>query len=319
LSDAFGRETVALPAAHPWRGYLCIAIATLCWGGSAAFGKAAFSGRIFAGQPFISPLVLSQTRTSISVLLLAPALLLVFGRSILKISSRDLGLCALAGTMGVAGSNFFYYFAIEKTSVAVAITLQYTAPIWVLLYMVSTRRQKGSLGLVLPVIIALAGIALTIRLFQGDARFSLMGSVAALLASFSFALYNIVAQGLVSRHPQWRVMFYVLLSASALWLAVDPPWKLAAIHYSGKQWGFLTIFAVLSMLVPYLFFFTGLKYLDPTRAVVTSCLEPVFAIIFAAVFLHEGLHPLQVAGVLAVLAATVLIQRHGAEPAAAGQ
>lgn len=63
------------------------------------------------------------------------------------------------------------------------------------------------------------------------------------------------------------------------------------------------------MLLPYVFFFTGLKYLDPTRAVVTSCLEPVFAILFAVLFVGEALRPLQVLGIAAVLAATVMIQR----------
>jgi len=37
------------------------------------------------------------------------------------------------GTLGVAASNYFYYIAIQKTSVAIAIIVQYTAPVWVLL------------------------------------------------------------------------------------------------------------------------------------------------------------------------------------------
>jgi len=55
-------------------------------------------------------------------------------------------------------------------------------------------------------------------------------------------------------------------------------------------------------------YLSGLKYLDPTRAVITSCLEPVFAILFAVSFVHESLRILQVVGVLAVLAATVMVQ-----------
>src|SRR5262249_7134471 len=58
----------------------------------------------------------------------------------------------------------------------------------------------------------------------------------------------------------------------------------------------------------------GLKYLDPTRAVIASCLEPVFAVVFAAVFVGEGVNVLQVVGILAVLAATVMAQAGGAKP-----
>jgi drug/metabolite transporter (DMT)-like permease len=132
-------------AVHPWRGYFLIAAATLCWGAAATFGKAVFNGTVVAGPSPISPLVLSQTRTTFAFLLLAPFLLLRYGRKFFTVSRRDLGLCALVGTLGLTGSNFFYYLAVQKGTVAVAIILQYTAPVWVLLYMVLRGRQKATL------------------------------------------------------------------------------------------------------------------------------------------------------------------------------
>ena len=93
-----------------------------------------------------------------------------------------------------------------------------------------------------------------------------------------------------------------------MWNVVNPPWRLMAQEFSGWQWGFLFVFACLSMVLPYMLYLSGLKYLDPTRAVITSCLEPVFAIVFAVLFVHETLRALQVAGILAVLVATVMVQ-----------
>ncbi len=66
--------------------------------------------------------------------------------------------------------------------------------------------------------------------------------------------------------------------------------------FSLKQWGFLFIFSCCATLVPYFFYFSGLKYLDPTRAIVASCLEPVFAILFAATFVGESIGFLQGSG-----------------------
>jgi drug/metabolite transporter (DMT)-like permease len=156
--------------------------------------------------------------------------------------------------------------------------------------------------------VAIIGTALAIGLFRSDIQLNAIGVSAALLASFGYSFYNIAGQGLVTRNHQLTIMFYVLLSAAVMWLIVNPPWRLAAQHYSGDQWGFLFIFACLSMLLPYMLYFSGLKYLDPTRAVITSCLEPVFAILFAVTFVHEALSILQVAGIVAVLAATVMVQ-----------
>jgi drug/metabolite transporter (DMT)-like permease len=103
-------------------------------------------------------------------------------------------------------------------------------------------------------------------------------------------------------------MFYLLLGAAIMWTVINPPWRLLAQDFSGQQWAFLFVFACLSMALPYMLYLTGLKYLDPTRAVITSCLEPVFAILFAVLFVNETLRALQVAGIVAVLIATVMVQ-----------
>jgi drug/metabolite transporter, DME family len=283
-----------------------VAAATFCWGGAAAAGKAVFNGTL-AG-PAISPLVLTQVRTSITVLLLGIFLVLRYGREFFYISRRDVLWCALAGTLGTAASNYFYYWAIQKTTVAIAITVQYTAPVWVLLAMVLSGRERPSLRRAGAVALALVGIAMTLGLFHSHLMINAAGAGAALVASFAFAFYNIAAPWLVRRNHPWKVMFYALLSAAVFWAVVNPPWRLVAQHYNGGQWRFFFLFACLSMLVPYMFFFNGLKYLDPTRAIIASCLEPVFAILLAAAFVGEHVAGFQILGVIAVLGATIMAQ-----------
>jgi drug/metabolite transporter (DMT)-like permease len=293
---------------HPWWGYFFIAAASLCWGGAATFGKAIFNGSLFAGRPLISPMVLTQMRTSFAVMVLAPFLLLRFGKAIFRIRRDDLALCFLVGTMGVACSNYFYYLAVQKATVSLAITVQYTAPVWVLLYMVLRGREKATLQKTVAALVAMVGTALAIGVFHSNTTVNALAVGAALLASFGYAFYNIGGQGLVTRNHQLTIMFYVLGSSAVLWTVVNPPWRLARQHFSSGQWEFFFVFACLSMVVPYMFYFSGLRYLDPTRAVITSCLEPVFAIVFAVMFVHEQLSALQVAGILAVLSATVMVQ-----------
>ena len=152
------------------------------------------------------------------------------------------------------------------------------------------------------------GTALAIGVFQAGVKFSFIAVSSALLASFGYAFYNVAGQGLVTRNNQFTVMFYLLLSAAIMWAVIDPPWKLVAQDFSGPQWGFLFVFACLSMVLPYMLYLSGLKYLDPTRAVITSCLEPVFAIIFAVLFVGETLRAMQIVGIVAVLVATVMVQ-----------
>jgi drug/metabolite transporter (DMT)-like permease len=68
------------------------------------------------------------------------------------------------------------------------------------------------------------------------------------------------------------------------------------------------VFSLLSVLAPFSFYFAGLQHLEPTRAIVVSCLEPVFSIVIAALTLGEVLRPLQTVGILLVLVAIVVVQ-----------
>ena len=287
---------------------------------SAALGRAVFTGKFaLAGQAAhpVDPLILSQTRTSFSLLVLLPALVGRRGWRRIHLPTPDLIQCLVLGMLGVAASNYFYYVAIQKTSVAIAIILQYTAPVWVLLYVVARGQQRLSLQKVAAVAVALAGIALTIGIIGGKSgpRLSInaYGLIAALLASFSFAFYNVGGHRILARYDRWRVLTWTLVSASVFWLIVNPPWKVAAVHYAPAQWAFLFVFSMISVLGSFSLYFLGLQYLEPTRAIIASCLEPVFSILLAAAFLGEGVRPIQTLGIVLVLSAIVIVQLPGRE------
>jgi len=281
------------------------------WGVAAAIGRAAFTGRLLPPGEVrpIDPLILSQSRTTFSFLLLAGVLGVTRGWRGLRLPAADFGRMCLLGIFGVAASNYFYYLAIQRTNVATAIILQYTAPVWVLLYTVARGLQKPTLQRVLAVVLALSGIALVIGIF-GTVGFRLdtIGITAAMLAAFSFAFYNVGGHSVLSRYDRWTVLLYVIFSASLFWILINPPWKIAAAHYSGPQWLFLLVFSLISVLAPFAFYFAGLQHLEPTRAIVVSCLEPVFSIVIAAVALGEVMRPLQSVGIVLVLIAIVVVQ-----------
>ena len=217
----------------------------------------------------------------------------------------------------MAVSNYFYYVAVQRTNVATAIIVQYTAPVWVLFYVVARRQQKLSVQKVVAVAFAVAGIALVIGIIgtkptNGRAlRLDSYGFIAALLASLSFAFYNVGGHRILARYDRWRVLVWTLAAAAAFWLFVNPPWKIVAAHYAPAQWLFLFVFSMTSVLGPFSLYFLGLQHLEPTRAIIASCLEPVFSILLAALLLGEVLHPVQTLGIIFVLAAIVIVQRPG--------
>ena len=291
-----------------------IASAALLWGVSAALGRAVFTGKLLGGAVLrpIDPLILSQTRTTFSLLVLLPLLVASRGWQRITLPARDLIYCFMLGTLGVAVSNYFYYVAIQRTNVATAIIVQYTAPVWVLLYVVARGQQKLTAQKVTAVGLAVAGIALVIDIFGAHSVSALhldaYGLIAALLASFSFAFYNVGGHRILARHDRWRVLVWTLAAAAAFWSVVNPPWKIAAAHYAPTQWLFLFVFSMISVLGAFSLYFLGLQHLEPTRAIIASCLEPVFSILLAALLLGEVLRPIQTLGIIFVLAAIVIVQ-----------
>lgn len=297
---------------HPYRGYVYIAGAAVLWGISASLGRAAFTGRLLPGSGIvrIDPLILSQARTSFSFLATLIAVMSLRGAKSLRLPWNDVGKLFFLGIAGVAASNYFYYLAIQRTNVATAITVQYTAPVWVLLYMTARRIERFTLPKASSVVMAVAGIALVIGLFgQGRMQLDALGVAAALGAAFSFSLYNVGGHSLLARYDRWVVLIFTTGSASLFWIVVNPPTKVISAHYSPQAWIFLAGFSFLSVLLPFACYFAGLEYLEPTRAIIVSCLEPVFTILIAAFALKEVVHGLQWLGIVMVLAAIMVAQR----------
>ena len=297
---------------HPLRGYLYIAAATFLWGIAATLGRAAFTGRLLPSGEAISevgPLILSQTRNSFTFLALLVMLGMKRGWPALAVSRGDFARLCLLGVLGISAANFFYYLAIQRTNVATAIMLQYTAPVWVLLYLSGRWRRKPSWQQTVGVILAMTGIAVLIDVFgAGQIRLDQLGVAAGMLSAFAFAFYNVGAHGVLKRQDRWKVLLYVTGSASVFWLLVNPPWKIVAASYSGLQWSFMAVFAVVSALAPFAFYAAGLEHLEPSRAMIAACMEPVFSIGLAAVLLSEFVRPVQLVGVLLVLAAIIAVE-----------
>jgi drug/metabolite transporter (DMT)-like permease len=289
------------------RGYLFILGAAFFWGISATVAKYLFT-RDF------DPLLVVQMRTTISCLILVPAFL-AFRPRLMRVSPRDLPDLALLGIVGVAGSNFTYYFAIRETNVATAILLQYLAPVLVLGWAAMTREEKFT-----PLKAAAAAASLTgcFLAIAGDdlgvLRLSGPGLAAGLGAAFCWAFTNIWLRRLVKKYSVWTCLAWSFVFASLFWSCINPPWAIAAAGYGADTWSVLLLFAVISVLIPHSLYYNGVGRLSASRAIITATVEPILAIATAAIFVGERPGPARIVGAVMVLGAVALLQlRHEAE------
>lgn len=281
------------------RGYALILGASLFWGTSATAAKLLL-------QNNVDTILIVQTRVTFSVVLML-AWFGITAPRLLRIHVRDIWRFALLGIAGVAGANFAYYYAIRESTVATAILLQYTAPVLVMGYAVVMREERITPVKAGAAFLSLAGCVLAVTGRDvGAVHITRSGLLAGMLASACFAYLNIYTRHLLARYSAWTVTVYSLLGASLFWLVINPPWRVAMD--SSSPWGALVLFAIMSILIPHSLYFNGLRFVVPSRAVITSTFEPVVAIVSAAVILGDFLDGLQVLGAFLVIAAIILLQ-----------
>jgi len=231
-------------------------------------------------------------------------------RSLLRFNVKDIPHFLSVGILGIAGSNYFYYAAIKETNVSTSILVQYSAPIMVMLYASIVQKEKLTFKKLSSLVLSVVGIFLAIgaydpSIIKGTTR----GVVFALLAAVSFSLFNISGKSLTKKYSVWTGLIYLFGSAALFWGFVNTPADIIASHYTLEDWGVFATISIISILLPYSLYYYGLHHIQSSKAIITSTLEPVVAIISEWMFLGGTMGPIQVFGAALVLSAIVILQR----------
>lgn len=110
---------------------------------------------------------------------------------------------------GFAALMLFFY-AISQLPLATAVTLNYTAPLFLALLTTFVLKERPHLPLVAAVALGFAGVALLLRptLHQDQIAAGLMGLASGFLAGIAYL--NVRQLG-AAGEPEWRVVFYFSL------------------------------------------------------------------------------------------------------------
>jgi drug/metabolite transporter (DMT)-like permease len=228
------------------------------------------------------------------------------------IHRSDLWRFGLLGVIGISVTNYTYYFTVKESSVAAAILVQYTAPVWVVLYSVFViKEDKLDRITIISLVLALVGCYFTITAGSMQSL-GLKGwaIITGPASAFTFAYQIVGMKQLLKRYSVWTVLIYVFGFSAVFWLCINTPWQIAAKHYTLGDWGILWLFAIISILIPQTAFASGLKLLHASTVGIISILEPVIAIMAAFLVLGESISVIQSFGGLMVLAAIGLLQVH---------
>jgi drug/metabolite transporter (DMT)-like permease len=270
----------------------------------------------------VSATTLSETRAMGAFVVLFIVVAIARPRA-LRIRRDEWKLLLAYGVIGVAMTQFLYFVAIERMPIGIALIIEFTAPIWVVLW-VRFGRQQAVRGIVwVGLLLAVIGLALIAQVWQG---FTLdgLGVAAAFGAAIALALFYILGEhqqrGDTPRDALSLTM-WGMGGAALFWLLV-PPWSLSAWSaYAGVSeplagvgpqlplWTLTTWMVVMGTVIPFALAMKSLGYISAAQASIVGMTEPLIASIIAWIVLSEVLTPLQIAGGVIVLVGVYLAER----------
>lgn len=276
----------------------------LALGAAALFGFGGITAKL-AFEAGFAPSELAELRIIFSFLLLL-ALMLVLRRGELRVRRDQLGLLALFGIAGIGGVQLSYYEAIQRLPIGVALVIQYTAPLLLLIYARLTGKRVGA-RLWLAALVAIAGCALVVGLHDESLRaVNAVGALLSVLTAVIFAVYFTLAERVLAVHRPWTALLYGLGFALVAWAVVRPVWLLPWAQV-GSSWPLIAGIAVLTV-IPFGLTLGAVSLIPAARVGLTATFEPVVAAVAAYFILAESLAPLQLVGGAIVLAGIVLAQ-----------
>ncbi len=304
-----------------WRGYVLAVLAAICWATGGLVAKWLFGphdasvGRWLLSAPAIeaTPAALASARAMFAAVVLAIGLAVVRPASF-RVRTRDLGFLAVFGVAGLAGMHVAYFQAIAHANVATAILLEYLAPVIVLVFSVLVLGHRP--GMVLPagVIMSVTGCALVVGAFGGEGlSVSTAGLFWGLTAAAFFSLYTLLGSYAAGRFSPWTLLVYGLGFATVFWLVyLGGPGPIIELVRAPAGLLGVVYLAVFATIVPFAAFLKALHYIDGTKALIASTLEPAVAALAAFVLFAEHFTWLQIAGGVLILGAILVVQRRPA-------
>ncbi|MPZ71668.1 MAG: EamA family transporter [Nitriliruptorales bacterium] len=248
------------------------------------------------------------------------ALVAVVSPGTLRATRSEIGFLALYGVTGVALVQWFYFVAIARLPVAIALLLEYTAPLLVALWVRFVRHEEVRVRVWAALALSLAGLALVTKAWAGG-TLDPLGVAAGLAAAVSLATYYLLSEHGLGQRDTLSLTAWTLGFSALLWSIVQPWWTLpfdvlssdvalpASLGaMSSPVWLVVVGIVLLGTVAPFLLVLSAISELGATRVGLLGMAEPVGAGLAAWVVLGEVLDGPQLLGAAIVLAGIALAE-----------
>ena len=241
------------------------------------FGFAALFGKFLA----VSPIVIVLGRTFFASIALI--LVLIYSKQKIKLNSiKDFLFLMFIGII-YAIHWFAFFESVQISNVAIAVLTFSTFPVFVTFLEPVFFNEKIRMLDIFTASATLIGVSLVIPRFELTDNFT-RGALWGVIAGFTCAILVIACRKYVTKYSSTIIAFYQHLGAASISL----PFVIAIKPTLGlKEILLLILLGILFTAVTQTLYISSLTTIKAQLASIITCLEPVYAILFAAVLLNE--------------------------------
>lgn len=269
-----------------------VALAAIFWGLSGGIGS------ILMANGW-DPSLLAFSRGAIGLLLVLTWLAFSPGTS--GLSDRRLWFWSALAGLGVAGNFSFYFLSISESSIAVAATLMYCAPVFVFLVSFALGFERPTAFKWISMGLVIVGIGLLTKVYDLEAEdITLLGALAGLLSGLSYAVF-IFGFKYAAPHGSPQAILSIALGVLALVLILPVDLEQAGQVAQSADWHLFVTLGLIGAGLPFVFYLIGLRHTAPAIASVVAMVEPVTAAVFGTLVMGETLEAPQTVGMGVIL------------------
>lgn len=285
-------------------------LSSVAFGASGPFGKALIN----AG---LTPLQAVWLRIAGATLVLVPLAIVLCGPAGLRALRRCTPQLIFYGVTGVAACQAFYFVAASRLPVGIAILLEFTGPVLVLLWLRLVRRVPVHRTAAVGIAVAMIGLACVVQVWSG-LRLDPIGLLAGFGAAACQAAYFLTIEKLAGDvDPLALTAAGATVGAALLTVLAAPwamPWSLlgetvAVGEHSAPAWLLAGWVILISTVLAYVAGAAAVQRLSAQVAGGICYTEAVAATLIAWVVLGERLTPVQLFGGAIVLTGAFIAQR----------
>ena len=285
---------------NPKISALLVILAGVLWGVTSIFVK----GLDGFG---LNSMEIGVLRTGICTALLF-FIILIYRPSLFRIKLRDIWMFIGTGLFSLVFFSICYFKTIVDAGPSIAVSLLYTSPIWVMLFSAVLFKEKLTAQKIVAIPIAVLGCALTTGIIGTGASLTPQIIITGLLSGIGYALYSVFGIYATEKYNSLTITFYTFLFAFIGFLCFTKPGEIVQKCSADSKVILLAVLiAVISSLLPYIFYTIGLNNMEASVAAVLVAVEPLVGCVIGITVFHDGASLSKIIGIALILGSIVFL------------